>query len=148
MGPNVRIFESKRSGMGAKNRTICPGSGAGVSYNFSRVLPHRSQGSIPTCCYSCPLNHHAGTYTTSRPQYHFIYARTDLSQGDVSTQSWGCLVVRRSVLPSVSDLNLRPLGSLPHSLTSNVFSQEMWAMSSEAVSICCSPLVARWTGDS
>jgi hypothetical protein len=33
-GPNVRIFQSKRSGIEAKNRPICPDSGSGISWNF------------------------------------------------------------------------------------------------------------------
>ena len=43
---------------------------------------------------------------------------------------------------------MRPPASPPHSPTSSVSSSEMWVISSEAVSICCFPQVARWAGGS
>ena len=33
-GPYVRISGQKRSGISVKNQSICPDSGAGISYNF------------------------------------------------------------------------------------------------------------------
>ena len=39
---------------------------------------------------------------------------------------------------------MRSLGSLPHSITSNGFDQEMWDMFVEAVSICCFLPVPHW----
>jgi len=81
--PHVRIFRSKRSGLEAKNRLVCPDSGAGLSSNFpgscSFPLPSRSMGQpdinrtvtisfyIRTSVMVCPMcmNVHRSSYAIS-----------------------------------------------------------------------------------
>ena len=108
------------------------------------ISPHNIPISTLTVC-SCPPNDRVGIYTTGQSQQHFYPGWALSCLGRCLYWIVGMLCGSLSgFLPCTLPECMRSLGSLARILTSNAFNWETWVLFARVVSICCSPLVARW----